>query len=82
MVVTLCQQYNAGEGPTVILYTYINRHTRPRNTTKTKGKTLLYINKKVVTIYDNNAIEPYNSRGLGKAKKCRGETHRYTVHSN
>ena len=26
MVVTLGQQYNVGEKPTVILYTYINRH--------------------------------------------------------
>ena len=26
MVVTLCQQYNIGEKPTVILYTYIDRH--------------------------------------------------------
>ena len=26
MVVTLSQQYNIGEKPTVILYTYINRH--------------------------------------------------------
>ena len=26
MVVTLGQQYNIGEKPTVILYTYINRH--------------------------------------------------------
>ena len=26
MVVTLDQQYNIGEKPTVILYTYINRH--------------------------------------------------------
>ena len=28
MVVTLGQQYNIGEKPTVILYTYINRHAR------------------------------------------------------
>ena len=26
MVVTLGQQHNAGEKPTAILYTYINRH--------------------------------------------------------
>ena len=29
MVVTLGQQYNVGEKPTVILYTYINRHAAP-----------------------------------------------------
>ena len=28
MEITLGQQYNVGEKPTVILYTYINRHTR------------------------------------------------------
>ena len=28
MVVTLGQQYNIGEKPTVIMYTYINRHAR------------------------------------------------------
>ena len=38
MHVTLGQQYNVGEKPTVILYTYINRHagTTPK---KTKQKT-------------------------------------------
>ena len=33
--ITLGQQYNVGEKPTVILYTYINRHAG----TPTKGKT-------------------------------------------
>ena len=42
MVVTLGQQYNVaynvGEKPTVILYTYINRHAGPSNiTTSVKG---------------------------------------------
>ena len=40
MEVTLGQQYNVGERPTVILYTYINRHTRPPNATKTKDNTV------------------------------------------
>ena len=33
MVVTLSQQYDTGEKPTVMLYTYINRHagTRDKN---------------------------------------------------
>ena len=36
-LVILGQQYNVGEKPTVILYTYIiSRHTRQPNTTKTK----------------------------------------------
>ena len=34
MVVTLGQQYNVGEKPTVILNTYINRHAEPPNITK------------------------------------------------
>ena len=34
MVITLGQQYNVGEKPTVILYTYINRHAG----TPTKGR--------------------------------------------
>ena len=38
MVITLGQQYNVGEKPAVILYTYINRHAG----TPTKGKTKQY----------------------------------------
>ena len=53
MVVTLGQQYNVGEKPTVILYTYINRHAEPL--TITKPKTLSYIVNRVVIIYDNIA---------------------------
>ena len=34
MVVTLGQQFNVGEKPTVILYTYINHHAEPLNITK------------------------------------------------
>ena len=30
----LGQQYNVGEKPTVILYTYINHHAEPPNITK------------------------------------------------
>ena len=36
VVVTMGEQYNVGENPTVILYTYINRHVEPPNTTKQK----------------------------------------------
>ena len=36
MVVTLGQQYKVGEKPTVILYTYINRHAETPNKRKTK----------------------------------------------
>ena len=55
MVVTLGQQYNVGKKPTVIPYTYINRHAEPPNITK--QKTLRYIVvKRVVIIYDNSAL--------------------------
>ena len=48
MVVTLGQQYNAGEKPTVILYTYINRHAgtpekqRRQNCTTSNIVVILY----------------------------------------
>ena len=37
MVVTLGQQYNVGEKPAVVLYTYVNLHAGTPNKTKTKG---------------------------------------------
>ena len=37
---TLGQQYNLGEIPTVIIYTYINRHARPSDTSNTKDNTV------------------------------------------
>ena len=43
MEITLGQQYNVGEKPTVILYTYINHHAEPPNIIK--HKTLYYIVK-------------------------------------
>ena len=42
MIVTLGQQYNVGERPTVILNTYINRHARPSDTTKTKYNAVVH----------------------------------------
>ena len=51
MAVTLGQQYIVGEKPTVILYTYINRHAEPLNITNHKN---------------NSAIKPYKNRGLGR----------------
>ena len=44
MVVTLGQQYNIGENPTVVLYSYINRHAgtpekqRRQNSTSSNNK--------------------------------------------
>ena len=42
MVVTLGQQYNAREKPTVILYTYINRHAGTPDKSKNKPETMEY----------------------------------------
>ena len=42
MVVTLGQPYSVGEKPTVIRYTYIDRHAR---TPIKQTKTMLYITK-------------------------------------
>ena len=39
MVVTLGQQYNIGEKPTVILYTYINRHAGTPEKQRRQDKT-------------------------------------------
>ena len=51
MVVTLGQQYNIGEKPTVILYSYINRHAgtpdkqrrqnSPSSNNKDESKTII-----------------------------------------
>ena len=63
MVVTLGEHYNVGEKPTVILYTYINRHAEPPNIAKhdiAKHKTLLYI----VIIYCT-IIVPSNHTKIG-----------------
>ena len=51
MVITLGRQYNVGEKPTVILYTYINRHAG----TPTKGKTNQYIRSQLGS--SNDAIK-------------------------
>ena len=51
MVVTLGQQYNVGEKPTVILYTNINRHAGTPNKKQNKTKNNVvhhYINRVVI----------------------------------
>ena len=60
MVVTLGQQYNVGEKPTVILYTCINHHAQP--------PIINQHNHCVVHSYedDGSTIEPYKNRGLSK----------------
>ena len=52
MEITLGQQYNVGEKPTVILYTYINRHAgTPEKTVKTKQRQCSTPSHMVVIIY-------------------------------
>ena len=51
MVVTLGQQYNLGEKPTVILYTYINRHAGTPDKTKRKQKQCSTTSNMVVIVY-------------------------------
>ena len=46
MTVTLGQQYNIGEKPTVILYTYINRHAG----TPEKQQAKKYIKHRMIVI--------------------------------
>ena len=70
MVVTLGQQYNVGEKPTGILYTYyINRHAEPPNITK--QKTLCV--QRVVIIYDNSGLERYKII-VGKKSRMKRQT--------
>ena len=57
MVVTLDQQYNIGEKPTVMLYTYINRNAG----TPEKNILSTYYNRFII-IYSNSAIDPYTIR--------------------
>ena len=67
MVVTLGQQYNIGEKPTVILYTYITLITMQGQPDKNKTKTFLVHNK----IYSNSAIDPYTVKAYSlEHKQC------------
>ena len=62
MVVTLGQWYNVGEKPTVIMYTYINRHAGPPN--KRGGLVIVYDNSMYVYMYVwSSHIAEYGSTG-------------------
>ena len=74
MVITLGQQYNVGEKPTVILYTYINRHAG----TPTKGKTVPAVKTicwdssgvaTMWTIQANNGFNQVRSQGYPRCLK-------------
>ena len=59
MVVTLSQQYNVGEKPTVMLYTYINRHAGTPE------------NRFIIMYCNNSAIDPYIIRAYSlEHKRC------------
>ena len=51
MEITLGQQYNVREKPTVILFTYINCRAETRKTVKTETETMYYTINMVVIIY-------------------------------
>ena len=54
MVVTMGQQYRVGEKPTVIMYTYINRHAAETpNETKQHTKR----GEGILIIYKNSAVD-------------------------
>ena len=56
MVVTLGQQYNVGEKPTVIMYTNINHHAQLPVITQ---HTVVHSYEDSTNV-DNSTIEPYN----------------------
>ena len=94
MVVTLGQQYNVGEKPTVILYTYINRHAGTPAKKQKQNKNNVVVHHQtwhgVVIIYcfigcTDKASTWYlnglpDGSNLGSTVSCRGESHRYAVH--
>ena len=56
MVITLDQQYDVGEKPTVTLYTYINGHAGTPNKTKTKYTMSLDYSSSVTAVYAPDII--------------------------
>ena len=64
MVITLGQQYNVGEKPTVILYTYINRHSG--TPTKRKTKQLF----KSAEVYNMILLTEYNIERIQRSHSC------------
>ena len=56
MQITLGEQYNVGEKPTVILYIYINRHAVHQKTLKTNQRQCSIPSHMVVVIYIAKAL--------------------------
>ena len=67
MVVTLGQQYNIGEKPTVILYTNINRHAgtpeKQRRQNSTLSNIIIYNNNNIGYKYEFTTILKREQRG-------------------
>ena len=74
MVVTLGQQYNAGEKPTVILYTYINHHAQPPIITQ--HKTPEYIVKRIILIMSIIVLSNHTRIGAWVNSKIYGRNPR------
>ena len=71
MVVTLGQQYNTGGKPTVMLYTYINRHAGTPDKNKTKAFLVHTKNVLIIIYSSNSAIDPYTMRAYNlEHKQC------------
>ena len=58
MVVTLCQQYNAGKKPSVMLYTYINRHAGTPDKNKNK---IIVVHTVLIIMLPSNLMQ-YSKR--------------------
>ena len=72
MVVTLGQQYNVGEKPTVMLYTScIIRHAGTPDKNKTKTVVVHTVIKKVIIIYINCTIDLYTIKAYSLEHKQR-----------
>ena len=72
MEITLGQQYNVGEKPTVILYTYINHHhAQPPVITQHTAAVVVHGYEDSTNV-DNSTIDPYKNRGLDKQKNVGG----------
>ena len=62
MVVTLRQQYNVGEKPTVLLYTYINRRAELPNITSLNTYPGTWYNKRYCTISQDYVYTYYTCK--------------------
>ena len=64
MVITLGQQYNVGEKPTVILYTYINRHAGTPTKKGRQTNTSSNNKDKYNTIIETSTTEDHDDENL------------------